>query len=139
MKYENKKKLRKELRFTKEVFPLKDKINWETMIKQINDDYIQDKINVKDKIVDASIIDNDKKINMEKEIKDKIKELKKELDDPDEKPTEIRKELIKDELRELNGKLLSLSGLETHKKELQKDKIKLRKENNKFSDNNLSR
>jgi len=133
MKYDNKKKLRHKLKFTKEAFPLKDYINWDTMIKNTGDDYIKDTTNVIEQIVDIESKDYDDKIKIKQETEEKINDLKKELNDSEDKPTPIRKQIIKDELRELQGKLLSLSGLTTIKQEISKDKIKLRKENNKYS------
>jgi hypothetical protein len=131
MKYDNKKKLRKKLKFTKEVFPMKDMIK-DIMVKQIGDEYIEDKTNVKSQIVEVETKDNDDKIKMEKDITNKIIELKKELDDKDDKPTEIRKQIIEDELRELEAKLLSLKSLNIEKRnlELKQNKNELKKIDN---------
>jgi hypothetical protein len=133
MKYENKKKLRHKLKFTKEAFPLKDYINWDTMIKKPGDDYVKDKTNVINEVVEIEIKDNSEKIRIKRETEEKIHDLINELNDSEDKPTPIRKQIIEDELRELQEKLLSLSGLTTIKQEISKDKIKLRKENNKYS------
>jgi len=139
MKYENKKKLRKILGFTKEAFFLKDLIGWNTMIKKIGDVYIDDKINVHNEVLDIEIKDNDGKISKEKEINNRIQNLSAELNDVDDKPTEIRKKIIEDELTDLQSQLLSLAGLDTQKKQLNDDKIKLRKKNNEYSKSIIQR
>jgi len=135
MKYDNKKKLRKKLRFTKEAFPMKDYIKGDIMIKKVGDDYIQDKTNVKSQVVGIESTDNNDKIIMEKDITNKIEELKKELNDVEDKPTEIRKQIIEDELKEFKAKLLFLDSkdLDIEKTSLELDKNKLRKENNRYS------
>lgn len=140
MKYDNKKKLRKKLKFTKEAFPMKDYINWGTMIKQIDDDYIEDKTNVINQVVDIESKDNEDKIKMEMEIKNKIKDLQKELNDTEDKPTEIRKHIIEDELRELDAKLLSLDSndLDIEKTSLEQNKKQLKTVNNVYSQHIIS-
>jgi len=136
MKYENKKKLRRKLQFTKDAFPLKDLINFRTLIKrEENDNYVKDDKNIINKVIEVEIKQNEDKIKMQKDIEDKIKDLLKELNDVEDKPSEIRKQIINDEIRELQSKLLSLSRLDTTKKDLDdldKDKIELRKTNNKY-------
>ena len=135
MKYENKKKLRKKLNFTKEAFPLNKYINYKTMIKRNDDIYVRDNTNVRNEILDIEIKDNSGQILKVIDIKEKIKNLKSELNDVQDRPTEIRKKIIEDELRELQSQsqLLSLSGLNTKTQKLNDDKIRLRKYNNKYS------
>lgn len=133
MKYDNKKKLRRKLEFTKEAFPLKNYINYITLIKRTGDDYVKDRTNVINRVVDMESKDNEDKIKQKIEIEDKIKDLQKELNDIEDKPTEIRKQIIEDEIRELKGNLASLTGLETTKQGLIEQQKTLRKNNISYS------
>jgi hypothetical protein len=113
---------------------MKEYINENILVNQ-EDYYIKDRTNVNNKVVEVETKDNEDKIIMKKDIINKIEELNKELNDEADKPTEIRKQIIEDELRELQGKLLSLDvvDLDFTKKNLEREKKQLKRENNRYS------